>query len=128
VAALENVVNGTATPRLLLNRHCNKCEFGSECRAKAIENDDLSLIQTLQPKDIAKLNKKGIFTITQYAFTFRPRRKRRKLSLPTKHDAALKALSIQSNESTSTAFRRVKNDQCKCFSMLRVCPTRMFTT
>jgi len=95
VAALENVVNGTATPRLLLNRHCNECEFRSECRAKAIENDDLSLIQTLKPKDIAKLNKKGIFTITQYAFTFRPRRKHRKLSLWTKHDAALKALAIR---------------------------------
>jgi predicted RecB family nuclease len=63
VAALENIVTGTETPRLLLNRHCNKCEFRSECRAKAIENDDVSLIQTLKPKDIAKLNKKGIFTL-----------------------------------------------------------------
>jgi predicted RecB family nuclease len=95
VAGLANVANGVATPRMLLNRHCNTCEFRSECRAKAIENDDLSLIQTLKPKDIAKLNRKGIFTVTQYAFTFRPRRKRRKLSLPTKHNAALKALAIR---------------------------------
>ncbi len=95
ITALAKVVDGTSPPRLLLNRHCNTCEFQSDCRTKAIESDDISLIQTLKPKEIAKLNKKGIFTTTQYAFTFRPRRKRRKLSLPTKHDAALKALAIR---------------------------------
>ncbi len=95
VTSLEKVATGAATPRLMLNRHCNVCEFRSACRAKAVESDDVSLIQTLKLKDIAKLNKKGIFTITQYAFTFRPRRKRRKLSLPNKHDAALKALALR---------------------------------
>jgi predicted RecB family nuclease len=98
ITALTKVADGMSPPRLLLNRHCNTCEFQAGCQARAFESDDLSLLRTLKPKDIAKLNKKGIFTITQYAFTFRPRRKRRKLSLPTKHDAALKALAIRDGQ------------------------------
>jgi predicted RecB family nuclease len=98
ITALTKIADGMSSPRLLLNRHCNTCEFQASCQARAFESDDLSLLRTLKPKDIAKLNKKGIFTITQYAFTFRPRRKRRKLSLPTKHDAALKALAIRDGQ------------------------------
>ncbi len=65
-------------PRLILNRHCHVCEFASACRTKAIEKDDLSLLAGISPKEIEAQNKKGIFTVTQYSYTFRPRKKFRK--------------------------------------------------
>jgi predicted RecB family nuclease len=59
-------------PRLILNSHCNECEFQSYCRKKALEKDDLSLIQSLSDKEISRLNGKGLFTVTQLSHTFRP--------------------------------------------------------
>ena len=77
-------------PRFILNRHCQICEFASVCRAKAIEKDDLSLLAGIPPKEIEAQNKKGIFTITQYSYTFRPRKKFRKF-----YPYNLKALALR---------------------------------
>ena len=77
-------------PRLILNRHCQICEFRESCKAEAIENDDLSLLAGIGEKEIEMQNKKGIFTVTQYSYTFRPR-KRFKKSYPFN----LKALALR---------------------------------
>ena len=63
-----------------------------------MEKDDLSLLRGLKPKELLKLNSKGIFTVTQYSYTFRPRRRRKKAAkVPVKHDHALQALAIRTN-------------------------------
>jgi len=87
----------TATPPPpVLNKHCAECEFESRCRRIAIEKDDLSLLTTLGEKERIKQNAKGIFTVIQLSYTFRPRRH----SSPTllKHQPALKALAIRKNQ------------------------------
>jgi len=48
--------------------------FEGSCRKRVTEKDDLSLLDGLGITDRAKLNAKGIFTVTQLAYTFRPRR------------------------------------------------------
>ena len=60
----------------VLTNHCRTCEFMNHCRSQAETKDDLSLLRGLSGKDISKLNKRGIFTVTQYAYTFRARRAR----------------------------------------------------
>jgi predicted RecB family nuclease len=80
-------------PKMILNRHCYVCEFKDSCRIKAIEKDDLSLITGISQKEIETQNKKGIFTVTQYSHTFRPR-KRFKKAYPFN----LKALAIRENK------------------------------
>ncbi len=83
--------------KLYLNKHCGVCEFQTICRTKAVQDNDLSLITCLKPKQIKRLNKKGIFTVTQYSYTFRPRKRRLKeYSNPLQ--PALKALSIRKNK------------------------------
>jgi predicted RecB family nuclease len=77
-------------PSLMLNRHCHICEFVSSCRVKAIEKDDLSLLAGIPSKEIETQNKKGIFTVTQYSYTFRPRKKFRKV-----YPYNLKALALR---------------------------------
>jgi hypothetical protein len=72
------------TPPLILNKHCTECEFQAQCRQTAIE------------KERKKQHNKGIFTVTQLSYTFRPRRKpRRHASKPEKYHHALKALAIR---------------------------------
>lgn len=83
-------------PPLVLNKHCPECLFRARCRRAAVEKDDLSLLANMNAKERKKLNDKGIFTVTQLSYTFRPRRRRRfKGSQTFKHEPALKALAIR---------------------------------
>jgi len=59
-----------------LNNHCSECTFSSSCRKKAAEIDHLSLLNGISDKELKKLNGKGIFSVTQLSYTFRPRRSR----------------------------------------------------
>src|SRR5713101_3117655 len=83
-------------PLLHLNAHCPTCVFRNNCRATAIEKDDLSLLRGIKEKEIVKLRNKGIFTVTQLSYTFRPRKKSRR-SNPRiiKYYHALKALALR---------------------------------
>jgi predicted RecB family nuclease len=89
-------------PPLVLNRHCAECQFRRSCRAAAVEKDDLSLLRGLSPKDIAGLNRRGIFTVTQYSYTFRPGRM--KHAAGGKYDHSLQALAVR--EQTTYVARR----------------------
>ena len=83
-------------PPLVLNKHCPECQFRARCRRVAVEKDDLSLLGNMTAKERQKLNDKGIFTVTQLSYTFRPRRRRAfRGSRALKHEPALKALAIR---------------------------------
>jgi predicted RecB family nuclease len=86
-------------PDLILNRHCGECEFRDRCRQKAQENDDLSLLGGMSAKERQKFRSKGIFTITQLSYTFRPRRRpKRQRGKRERYHHALKALAIRQNK------------------------------
>jgi predicted RecB family nuclease len=83
-------------PDLVLNRHCGQCEFQSRCRKQATEKDDLSLLSGISERERKKLHGRGIFTITQLSYTFRPRRRRRELrGRQEKFHHSLRALAIR---------------------------------
>ena len=81
---------------LILNRHCAECEFQARCRQKAIETDDLSLLSGMEEGERTKHRSKGIFTVKQLSYTFRPRRTPKRVKNPTNpHHSALQALAIR---------------------------------
>jgi predicted RecB family nuclease len=83
-------------PQLILNKHCAECEFQARCRRIAIERDDLSLLSGMSEKECKRQRDKGIFSITQFSYTFRPRRRaKHSASEPEKYQHALKALAIR---------------------------------
>ena len=93
VAAL---LSAPSAPTLVLNKHCAECEFQDRCRKKAVEKDDLSLLPNLPDKERARLNSRGIFTVGQLSYTFRPRRRiRQRAAKSEKYHHALKALAIR---------------------------------
>ena len=90
------LLSNPAPPDLVLNRHCVECEFQARCRKIAVEKDDLSLLAGLSAKERQKLRSKGIFTVTQLSYTFRPRRRPKRMrDKREKHHLALKALAIR---------------------------------
>ena len=96
IQKIEAMLSGNSPPDLILNRHCVECEFQARCRMKAIAKDELSLLSGMTEKDQKKFNNKGIFTITQLSYTFRPRRRpKRRSERLEKYRHSLKALSLR---------------------------------
>jgi predicted RecB family nuclease len=85
-------------PELILNRHCPECEFQNQCRQKAVEKDELSLLSGITETERQSHRSKGIFTVTQLSYTFRPRRPPKRAKNPAMpHHSALQALAIREN-------------------------------
>jgi len=86
-------------PELILNKHCAECGFRFYCRTKAVEKDELTLLSGMSEKERRQYNTKGIFTVTQLSYTFRPRKKSKRVkSKTTKYHHSLKALAIRENK------------------------------
>lgn len=91
-----SLLSGALPPDLILNRHCAECEFQHHCHDQAVEKDDLSLLALMTEKERKKFHSKGIFTVTQLSYTFRPRRRpKRQPDRREKYHHALKALAIR---------------------------------
>ena len=83
-------------PTLLLNDHCVVCEFRQQCRAQAVQEDNLRLLRGIGEKAIKRYGRKGLFTLTQLAHTFRPRRKGKRSDRPNRQrNYALQALALR---------------------------------
>lgn len=99
IQAIGALSDKDATHTFILNRHCQACEFRKHCEAEAIVKDDLSLLRGMREKEIAAQNSKGIFTVTQYSYTFRPRKRRKPTgSRPKRRYHALQALAIREHK------------------------------
>jgi predicted RecB family nuclease len=87
-------------PPVILNKHCSICQFREECKEKAIQEDNLSLLDKVTPKIIRQYEKKGIFTVKQLSYLFKPRKrkKRAKNPPPITHNIELQALAIRTGK------------------------------
>jgi predicted RecB family nuclease len=93
---LKRMRAGQNGPVLTLNDHCQECEFRNRCHAEATAKDDLSLLRVMSEAELRAHRSKGIFTVTQLSYTFRPRRKgKRAKGEGQPHHAALQALAIR---------------------------------
>jgi predicted RecB family nuclease len=118
-------------PALLLNDHCQVCEFRRRCHAEAMAKDDLSLLRGISEKEVRKYSRRGIFTVTQLSCTFRPPRrkgKRRKQQRQL-HQHALQALAIREKKvhilgtpelpvSSTRIYVDIEGDPERCFDYL----------
>jgi predicted RecB family nuclease len=87
---------GSEPPRLVLNDHCQVCEFRRRCHDQAVQEDSISLLRGLGEKEVRGYARKGILTLTQLAHTFRPRRKGKRQVRKTAHRYhALQALAVR---------------------------------
>ncbi len=98
LAKIAGLLSGQAPPDLVLNRHCAECEFQKQCRQKAMVEDDLSLLSGINEDERRRHREKGIFTVKQLSYTFRPRRTPKRAKNPARpRYPALQALAIREN-------------------------------
>lgn len=117
------------SPQLVLNKNCPICPFYKQCKEKAEEMDKISLLGGLSQKAIQKYQKKGIFTINQLSFLFRPRkqRKRKKKSkiLP-RFRPELQALAIRTKKIYIQELPVVVNHEIELFVDIEGIPDQNF--
>lgn len=96
IGQINTLLSSVEAPELILNRHCDECVFKLYCRQKAMEKNDLTLLSGISDKERKKYNSKGIFTVTQLSYTFKPRRRSKRFKdKREKYHYSLKALAIR---------------------------------
>ena len=88
----------TVKPSLLLTKHCDYCQYQSFCVQEAKATDHLSRLDRIStPKMLRKYESKGIFTVNQLSYLFKPRKtKTQKVS--NTHRPELQALAIRNKK------------------------------
>lgn len=139
IDAVVVTCNSREPPPLLLNRHCAVCDFQKRCRGLAIERDNLSLLSAMSDKERAKFQSKGIFSITQLSYGYRPRRRRRnrpdaerakktrnRASSIFRNDHKLRALAVKKNQIHVVDSPSIKFDGTPTFLDVEGMPDRDF--
>ncbi|MDQ3703418.1 MAG: IS66 family transposase [Chloroflexota bacterium] len=84
---------------VILNKHCPQCPFRTTCAAEAEHDDDLSLLARITPKARQRYRDRGIFTVRQLSYLFRPRKKRRHTPAgPVHYQPELQALALRTGK------------------------------
>jgi len=93
---LTDYLQGHKKPRLWLNDHCRVCRYQQQCKAEAKQLDDLSLLNRMSEREIQLYNRKGIFTVRQLSYTFRFRKRGKRVKARGRpHSFPLQALAIR---------------------------------
>ena len=92
----RHVIGKEEAPPFYRNKHCPECQYKDSCHQKLKEKDCISQLGGITGKVLAKYHKKGIFSITQLAHLFSPRRRsKRKPKIAASYMWELKALAIR---------------------------------
>src|SRR6266404_7345578 len=127
IGHIRKLLAAASPPDLVLNRHCPECQFRDQCRKKAIEKDDLSLLAGLTDNERTRLNGRGIFTVNQLSYTFRPRRRAKRLAgTPEKYHHSLKALALREQKIHFIGSPQLRIDGTPVFFDVESLPDRDF--
>ena len=86
-------------PPIIFKDHCRICPFRKTCLDQAEKEDNLTLLDHMTPKIMGKYHKKGIFTVNQLSYLFKPRRQRRKRAhVPSRFNLELQALALRTGK------------------------------
>src|SRR4029453_13003993 len=87
-------------PPIVLNKHCPLCPFQRSCRAQAEHEDNLSLLDGVTAPMMRQYEKKGIFTVKQLSYLFKPRKAKKRSRKPpaVTHKVELQALAIREHK------------------------------
>ncbi len=118
----------TEEPPIILNQHCLYCQFQNLCKAVAQREDNLSLLDRITPKEKRKYERRGIFTIKQLSYLFRPRKPRKRISHNSQysHKFELQALALRTQKVYLQEPPDIKRSQVEIFLDIESRPDQNF--
>ncbi|GAB6012908.1 IS66 family transposase [Viscerimonas tarda] len=123
IGEISKILSQANPPLFFKNTHCQMCEFRGRCMEKLRERDDLSLLPGLNPVEIQQRNNRGIFSIKQLSYTFRPRKNpyRKRKFLPE-----LKALALREHKTFIHEIPALPSAQTEIFLDMEGLPDKDF--
>jgi predicted RecB family nuclease len=113
---------------VVLNKHCPYCPFKIACTGLAEAADDLTLLDHMTPKAMQRYHSKGIFTVTQLSFLFKPRRRRRRdLQRSLHFNLEIQALAIRTAKIYIQALPEIQKSDVALFLDIEGVPDRKFS-
>jgi predicted RecB family nuclease len=120
---LNKILTQSNHPIFYRNNHCKICEFQNCCLEKLKERDDLSLLTGLRPKEILQKNNRGIYSVRQLSYTFRPKKNPHR---KRKYIPELKALAIREGKTFIQEIPNIAISQNEIFLDIEGVPDRNF--
>ena len=103
-------------PPVILNKHCPECQFRVGCLAQAERDDDLSLLDRMTPKARLRYHNRGIFTVRQLSYVYKPRRRgKRAPKAPAQHQPELQALALRTGKTYLHELRAPTRHEVELF-------------
>jgi predicted RecB family nuclease len=109
-------IESSKPPPIVMNKHCVLCQFNQPCLAQAVQDDNLSLLNGMTTRVMLKYHKKGIFTVNQLSYLYKPRRKTVNAKhRPATHQIELQALAIREKKFISKKHQSYIENQLSYF-------------
>lgn len=123
ITELNKILSGSNAPAFYKNAHYPVCKFQNSCLEKLVERDDLSLLTSLKSKEIIQKDNRGIFSVKQLSYTFRPKKNpyRKRKFLPE-----LKALAIREGKTYIQEIPDIPASRNEIFLDIKGLPDRNF--
>lgn len=122
---IKDIQKEVSSPPLILNSHCQVCEFQQRCLQQATNDDNLSLLHGMTEKQMIKYKRRGILTVAQLSHTYRARRNP-SLKIATRHDFALQALALREKRVYITEHPSLVHEPVRIFLDIEGIPGRHF--
>lgn len=109
------------------NKQCNNCGNWVHCKKVLIKRDDISLLGSIGLNEISKYHKKGIFTINQLSYTYKPKRSKKTSSNRNKRfQYELRALALREKKTLIDSIPDFKEKACSIFFDFESIPEQCF--
>lgn len=123
------VGNPSDSPTIILSQHCLHCQFYVACKVQAEKADNLSLLAAIStPKLMKKYERKGIFTVNQLSYLYRPRRQRKRSRRPPSvcHSVELQALMLRVGKTYVKESPQLLREDIELFLDIEGIPDQQF--
>lgn len=114
-------------PSVSLNKHCHLCPFEKNCLTTAEKEDSITLLGNMTSKVRKKYESKGIFTINQLSYLYKPRRRSRYWGEhKPRHQYELQALALRTQTIYTNELIQPPNENIELFIDIESLPEQGF--
>ena len=116
-----------AAPSISFTKHCSVCQFERQCLAAAKIDDSICLLSNMPVTVRKKYESKGIFTINQLSYLYKPRRRSKKLGERKPiHQYELQALALRTNNIYTSELLKVETEDVEIYVDIESVPDQQF--
>jgi len=124
----EWVAEKQEEPPIILNKHC-PTYHRDLCRNQAKRENNLSLLAGVTSKMIRNYEKKGLFTVKQLSYTFKPRKRKKRTKNPSTvtYKPKLRTLAIREQKTYLQEVPDLTRQPIELFLDIEAIPDQDFT-